>query len=422
MVGHMTDGRYNFRYELALKRLGWGYAAIPAVGALLWFLTGDLDDERNRSPLDLLLFVEFAIVIVALKAGLGGDFIAGGLRRAERIALGIVGLAFLAGLVLAAPEPLAAIERMAMRLPHLGAGIGLCYLLWRAGPENAGDFARWFLLQPVLHLPVLALLYWLYLDDARMNWLGGPVGFWHVRVWGMVLAVAIAAAIGLHAVRWERGLKTDLALFGVVAILIALLAWSGSRAAMLGLILSYLAAIAVVRGPLLRGLIPVAAGVALGIVLSLGITVPNSKYGLVNTIEETGAESLDESSGGRMSLWRGSLDLLAERPLTGHGFDQFRYVYTGEPEGTVQPHNAVLQLLVDFGVVGGIAAIFLLLSLWWRAVGDCRQAAWKLPGVLVLNALVVIALFDGALYHPEPLAIIAMCLGILLSQPRRDVA
>jgi len=403
-----------------LHRLGWAFALIPVVGACLWFLTGDLDDERNRSPIDLTQLVELAILFVAVRAGLGRGFVLSSLTRPERWALAILATCWCLGLILSAPEPLAGVERTAMRLPPLGAGIGLCFLLSRAGVEAAGGFPRFFMWQPLLHIPVVVLLLLVFLDEPRLNWLGGPVGFWHVRVWGVVIAAGVAAAVGLHAARWRPGWRSDAVLFAGVLVLGTLLAWSGSRSAMLGLGLAYLVMVGVVRGPMLRGVVPAIAGLGLGVVISLTLPLPDNNYGLVSSITESQDADLNRSSGGRLTLWTGTLDHVLDKPLIGHGFDQFRYVYKGEPEGTIQPHNAVLQLFFDFGLIGGSAAILLLLSLWWRAVGDCTTPGreWKLPAVMVLNTMAVTALFDGSLYHAEPLALIALSLGILLSQPK----
>ena len=404
--------------EGALAKAGWFYALIPVIGAGLWLITGDLEDERNRSPLELTQFAELAFIFIAIRAGLSRSFVTGGLSGVQKIALALVGLSFAASLLLTAPEPFAALERAGMRVPHLLAAIGVCFLLGRLSQPAAGRFTAIFLWQPLIYVPLLALLYLTYIDEPRMNWLGGPLGFWHVRVWGSVLAAGVATALGLHASLWGARWQSDLALFAALVVLLTLLAWSGSRASILGLMLSYLLALMVIGGRLWRGLPIAVLAAVLGVLLSLQLQNPHSSYGLLNSVAETAGASLNESSGGRMVLWRGALDLIAQQPLIGHGFDQFRYVYTGEPEGTIQPHNAILQLLVDFGVPGGLAAIFLLLSFWWRGVSDCRSQPWKLPAVMTVNALAVIALFDGALYHAEPLAIISICLGILLARPR----
>ena len=406
--------------SILLARLGWAFALIPVAHACVWFLFGDLADKRNRSFVDLTQLVELAILFVAVRAGLSRTFIASSLTRVERLALALLALTWVLGVVIAAPEPLAAFERTATRLPHLGAAIGICFLLSRASTQDAANFPRAFALQPLLHVPVLILLFVVYLNDPRMNWLGGPVGFWHVRVWGIVLAAGIAAAIGWHACQREKRWPDDLLLFATVLVLTTLLAWSGSRSAMLGLVLAYAGMLIVVRGPFLRGLIPVLLGVGIGVALSLAISLPNNNYGLITSLAETASADADKVSGGRMTLWLGTLDHILDRPLLGHGFDQFRYIYQGEPDGTIQPHNAPLQLMFDFGIPGGCVAMILLLSLWWRGISDITSPdqAWKLPAAMVLNTLAVTTLFDGSLYHMEPVALIALSLGILLSRPR----
>ena len=128
-----------------------------------------------------------------------------------------------------------------------------------------------------------------------------------------------------------------------------------------------------------------------------------------------------------MALWQDTVRLILERPWLGWGHDQFIVVHTASDRPMMQPHNTPLSLAFDFGLLGGGAAALGLLLLWVRALKVTRavQAGAADDAVLAaftgLNALIVIAMFDGVLYHPEPLAMVALCFAALLGRQRAPV-
>ena len=109
-----------------------------------------------------------------------------------------------------------------------------------------------------------------------------------------------------------------------------------------------------------------------------------------------GTESLDA----RGTIWRSSVEMLRDYPLTGIGIDQFYQVYGTryvDPAGwgeryTSHPHNVVL----DFWLQLGVAGLVLLAGIVWLA---CRRARAIRVGSGDLVGAAMLAGLAGGLAH-----------------------
>lgn len=120
----------------------------------------------------------------------------------------------------------------------------------------------------------------------------------------------------------------------------------------------------------------------------------------------------------RLWFWRGSLGMIRDSPVFGHGLGSFAYaspLYLGRALGTdwqshfhnelqaFHAHNDFLEILAETGIVGGV-----LLAL--QALMLLRRHPVSLPPIAVC---LVIAVFNAAWFN-TPLAIIAL----LFAAPR----
>ena len=100
------------------------------------------------------------------------------------------------------------------------------------------------------------------------------------------------------------------------------------------------------------------------------------------------ADWLFGSARHRVAIWDFSVELIAEKPLLGWGFDSSRHVgerfsgIDGNGQGTtpLHPHNAPLQIMLELGAVGAAIALALLCLIALRLDNvssrgrDCGQA------------------------------------------------
>ncbi|MFN3336092.1 MAG: O-antigen ligase family protein [Thermomicrobium sp.] len=126
----------------------------------------------------------------------------------------------------------------------------------------------------------------------------------------------------------------------------------------------------------------------------------------------------------RLAIWRSTLAMISDRPLTGVGLDQFLYQYAPRyidpaawPERfTSHPHNLFLDVWVTFGTNG----IFLLASAVWLVSKTIRRRlVWPLDfavGISLLGGLVH-GLVDRGFFTPE-LSLTFWLAAVILDMPR----
>jgi O-antigen ligase len=122
----------------------------------------------------------------------------------------------------------------------------------------------------------------------------------------------------------------------------------------------------------------------------------------------------------RMEIWSFSLELIQERPFFGWGLDgsrqisrlKVRSVETGRPKLPLHPHNALLQILLELGAVGGFVALGFLWLVTRRldALTDRHRRA---AGQAVFISTLVIASLSFGLWQSQWLAFIACAAAFL---------
>lgn len=143
----------------------------------------------------------------------------------------------------------------------------------------------------------------------------------------------------------------------------------------------------------------------------------------------------EASLGGRVHMWQGSLQLISEKPVTGHGIGTWQWLYQRIQHPSIQSHpehahNDLLQLAAEYGLAG-----FALLA--WLFAAFYREAArFRDPGVPAEQRAFVIgtaagvtgalchAWFDFPFHIPANSLLLAVLLGHVagMGDPRRPQA
>jgi hypothetical protein len=130
---------------------------------------------------------------------------------------------------------------------------------------------------------------------------------------------------------------------------------------------------------------------------------------------------------GRLDLWSAAIRLIQTRPLLGFGPDNFRHLYGAELgletwDQRVQANNLYLELLVDFGVFGLAAFVWLVVPPLVRVIQTLRERGTRnaelgtLLGLgLGILAFLVHGLLDSFLAFTPTALLFWMLLG--LTQP-----
>jgi O-antigen ligase len=106
------------------------------------------------------------------------------------------------------------------------------------------------------------------------------------------------------------------------------------------------------------------------------------------------------AGGGRLDIWKFAIEHLFDNPLTGIGIENFRLLQS--PEGltsNMHPHNFVLQLALETGIFGLLAASVMILYLLWTFFRYAKKDLYGLAGLCSLIAFFTASLANTSIFH-----------------------
>jgi len=146
-------------------------------------------------------------------------------------------------------------------------------------------------------------------------------------------------------------------------------------------------------------------------------TILMSKSYVSKTVRPSGSVEY-EGMTDRLSIWKGTLDMIKDRPLIGYGYgwkkiayvvkdgnwldkwdkESRTYVYFSQRGyGSASPHNLVLQILFEVGIIGLAAFIFFWAAIAWKAL--VQVAKDRAEGATVLAYCVLAVLVSYILIN-----------------------
>ena len=143
----------------------------------------------------------------------------------------------------------------------------------------------------------------------------------------------------------------------------------------------------------------------------------------VKVDDQTSQISLgDPTMGGRTSMWRGTLELIRERPLLGSGIGSWQWVYQKHKDHRIlsfpeYAHNDYLNLASDYGLIGFAIVVAVFISFFmhaWRAVKSARTSearAFAIGAMVAVISILVHSFFDFNLHIPANSLFLALIMG-----------
>ncbi len=331
----------------------------------------DVRAAVGRLPLDVRL------ALIALAAGVCISSVLISKDPATSIALSIAtAIHLLFALAVVHLLQVASARRVEAILPVLGIGVGVLavFTAWRlATPPPAhtvpGGLIEWFAAIP------------------------GFISVRHFGAWTGAIAAGFAALILFDREHERFGWHHAGYLLCTTATV-----WSATRAAMLAmLVVAAITAVALRQVPRWPALLKTAVLTILAFTFAGALSIEDTPFRLYSSGEYANLES---ASAGRSVLWTLTFWRWLDSPLLGWGSGStFWEVYAGWTH--TQPHNAVLQFLISWGVLGASGALYLLA----RAIGRVHRPAMAhdrlRPLLAVLYALLFQSLFEGMLHYPR---------------------
>lgn len=122
---------------------------------------------------------------------------------------------------------------------------------------------------------------------------------------------------------------------------------------------------------------------------------------------------MNSAASTRIFQWAETIELIKAKPLLGYGADAYRFLST---IGFYQPHNFILQITLEFGLLGLISFGVFFLTVVYKSLVNivCHN---KPDGLLVVALVLSIfshGMLDGTLYHAQPVMLLAIFISFLI--------
>lgn len=409
-------------------RLDPALLALIAVGlSPAIFALAAWDPAQSASPLrfDLRRFsapivaIELAVILLAMARGLSFADRFRMLSAAARPLLGVLAIVATVTALWVAPLRADAVARTAIALLHLLFGFAATHLIASLPHE------RRRLIWPAVATGVLlyALLVPAFLASrpSTFDWRYFGLGVINIRHVGYYAAAGAAVSLALAASsetirRWAFPTLA-------AAACLALAFWSGTRGALAAVAAAVAigsALLPVMRTP--RAAAAVVAAFAIGAAFALFLPAGDSHFGVSRITSSLATGDAEALSSGRLALWIDTARHVADRPWFGHGDGQFRALVAAGGDQFNHPHNALLQFLLQWGLVGSACIAALAAMMIRRALVQRRCDARAAPAFMLLFAMLAYAMVDGTLYYPYPIMMVALAFAFLLAPDATEPA
>lgn len=273
------------------------------------------------------------------------------------------------------------------------------------------------LLRVTAALSVIAIaLQLLMAAPGIQDWIREPV-FGHIRHLALAVGALVVWLYDTDGLGRVGRLTVTAARFAGLVIL----CWAGGRGVLLAL------AAAIIVHTLLRpsgrrhAWIHVVEFVAAALVSEL-ISIGHSSLGLLNSVQRSvTAPTADLLTSARLSLWSATWERLAAGMGFWFGWGGNGFARMGLAQGFIfHPHNIVLQMLTDWGVVGTLLFANFLRVVVRPLSGIVLSSPASALSISLAAYLLLTGLIDGGLYHLQFLIAAALTFALLLQQARDD--
>ena len=299
-------------------------------------------------------------------------------------------------------------------------GLAVFHLFKSRVDENSDKFLRLHAVGLLL-LCGLTIYWWTFAPPAdevpggKIEWASALPGFIHLRHFGSWTG-AIAAGLAIKILYDDREKLNQFHFWYYLAG--AMTVWSGTRAAILAMIVTFAIIVISTRTfPSFRaiGRACLLTGAAL---TSAWLLLPDH-HGFWLYWPGDG-ESLGAATSLRDQLWSQTFFKWLESPWFGWGTGStFWEVYIGWPH--TQPHNSILQFLINWGAFGALGAFWLIA----RAINHVHSFSLRYPTQLallgMLYALLFQSLLEGMLHYPRFIISILLLFALLSSLRDREL-
>ena len=409
-----------------LKFLILMICAVPFLTSILtWSTTGEITYVqyliKHYSAPALLL--ELLVVAFAMRTGMSVLSMLKKCARWQQFALAILLFIALFTMLMAETEPMFARIATMIWLIHGLFFVSVAYLANYLSGRNKNHFFYALFGASSVYVILVAFYVSLVPNPLNYEWVNNIPGYTNVRHTGYFIGPTLGAAIAYYANVREQ--KKRILCAATIALLACFGFWSGSRALFFSFIVTLM--ICVVIFPKMRrgrNLLEIAIILVLAACISLFVPIYNPSFGIFHRLATTDYSNLDTASSGRLAIWNYTLPYIFEHPWFGYGADQYRYAVEHPSMQINHPHNLILQLLFQWGVIGAACFMSLLMALWvWSVKLTMQIGQNAAPAFVIFSTILTYSMIDGTLNYPLPIMLACIAVAqIMALRPREATA
>ena len=364
------------------------------------------------------VFFEGLVIVFALRRGLELAPAWVGLPKDVRIATLVLLTGAFIGSALYSKHPDISITGTCIQIIHLAFAVAVFHLLVHEKRRDLAALLPMFAASIAI-LAVYTAIWFAIAPDPSMvpggviwwpNAIPGFISVRHFGSWSGAIAAGFAIAI-LYGKDTDR-LGWNHAFYTLSA---AVTVWTGTRAAVLAMVVVAVIAVATLRRlPPARAIGRAAALTGLALVLAWLVLPKDPTFRLI-VLDEYG--SVGQATAGRNELWSQAFNRWLASPWFGWGTDStFWETYIGWTH--TQPHNVVLQFLISWGIVGAAGGLYLIGRAIFAVHGPSFADDELRPLVAILYGLLFQSLLEGMLHYPRFIGTIVFLFALLIVNRR----
>lgn len=334
------------------------------------------------------------------------------------LALFIIAIFYSSSIV--SEQPLTSLTISFGYLLHIIFAIALLSLLKNKRDEVGEGLAFWLCIGL---LPLLAFTAWVFAFPPHpskvlggyLDWSAALPGFISVRHFGSWTGalMVLSASFVLHSTDKQK-VRAWLACYFLSSFATI---WSGTRAAILAFAIALTLQVVFARKiPKINKVGSLAIISGASCVLAVFFH-PNGEdnFWLFNFGE---AKTVNQFSSGRILLWKLTCLRWLDAPWWGLGSGSTYWeVFAGWRH--TQPHNAVLQFLISWGIVGAIPAISIILRATYRAFSITKATPQLWPFFSSFVSLLIMSMLEGMLYYPRFITLMIVMCAVIFAHDRQ---
>lgn len=267
----------------------------------------------------------------------------------------------------------------------------------------------------LIHVFVLLFMWFSMPTPISHNWVTGLYYFNNIRNLTDLLSICFLSAFFLM---YEcEDFNKKILWFIISVIILSCILWSGSRTAYLGLFVSFIAIILYSKKRLLD-VISMFFMVLIALGLSCLFIVDNNGFGFLNAFSRStdSSGSINQLSSGRIDLYKNVFELFTYHPVFGYGGDAIVQLKVSVGKAYfLQAHNAILQILIEFGMVGLLSVLFVFYKI---AMGFRYHKLNnnQIYSIIIIFNIIVASLVNGGAYYVVIISLTCLFIAMLYAE------